>query len=69
MHFQHSNSCPLQHLDLDLDKAGSCVANGAEGRPGEIDDPPAFKSTAVIDLDHDALAVGEVGDPDQGAKG
>ena len=58
-----------QYLNLYLDNAITNIGDGAEGGFGEIDNTPAFKGAAIIDLDHYALAVGEIGDPHHGAKG
>ncbi len=65
-----TSSCSiLKNLNLYLDNSIANIADGAKGRFGEIDSSPAFKGAAVIDLDHYALAIGEVGDPHHGAKG
>ena len=56
-------------FNLYLDNSIANTANGAKSRFGKIDNTPPFKGATVIDLDHYALAVGEVGDPHHGAKG
>ncbi len=56
-------------FNLYLDNTFANIGDGAEGGFGKIDNSPAFKGAAIIDLDHYALAVGEVGHPHHGAKG
>lgn len=38
---QHMQTRLLEHLNPDLDKPGAGIADGAEGRLGEVDDAPA----------------------------
>lgn len=56
-------------FNLYFDNPVTNIADGAKGRFGEIDNTPAFKGAAIIDLDHYTLAIGEVGDPHHGAEG
>ena len=51
-----------EYFNLYLDNPIANITNAAKSRFGEIDNSPVFKGATVIDLDHHALAVGEVGD-------
>ena len=58
-----------EYLNLYLDNPIANISDGAKGGFGEINNSPVFKGAAVINLDHHALAIGEVGDPHHRAKG